>query len=175
MTLTLKKQIFLILGNQKRIQRLLDTMTSDNFSKDFDKFERIFTWYAWQGMYHHMRYQSFGTMAVFCWGFTPIADAISGHARRLPMEAWYPYDTKATPAFQLTCAHQSLAVILGCFHNISMDTLITGLINVACCQLEVVKRNLLELDVKTGSRESGEVKLREELHRCIQHSVDVMG
>ncbi|THK33166.1 odorant receptor Or1-like [Diachasma alloeum] len=168
-------KIFLILGNQNRIQRILDMLESDKFSKDRDKFERIFTWYAWQGIYHYLRYQSFGTMAVFCWGFTPIADAISGHARRLPMEAWYPYDTKATPAFQITCAHQSFAIMLGCFHNISMDTLITGLLNVACCQFEVVKKNILELDVDGGSKEIDDARLRKELHSYIQHTVDVMG
>ncbi|XP_063976989.1 odorant receptor Or1-like isoform X2 [Diachasmimorpha longicaudata] len=150
-------KILVILRNQKRIQKILSMLESEKFSKDTDKFERIFTWYAWQGIYHHMRYQSLGEV------------------RRLPMEAWYPYNTKDTPAFQITCAHQSFAITLGCFHNISMDTLITGLLNVACCQLEVVKHNILELDVAERLRNIEEAMLKQKLHNSIQHSIDVMG
>lgn len=83
------------------------------------------------------------------------------------MDGWYPYDVKSSPAFELTCAHQGVAVIIACFHNVAMDTLINGFINVACCQLEVIKQNILAIDEDTGDP-------RRELDQCVKHSAVVM-
>ncbi|XP_044006052.1 odorant receptor Or1-like [Aphidius gifuensis] len=160
-------KICVIIKNQKRIQLLFDTISSELFTKNFDKYERIFTWYAWSGIKHHIAYQSFGTMAVFCWGFVPISNAITGNERQLPMDGWYPYDTKLSPAFELTCGHQAVAVIIACCHNIGMDTLINGFINVACCQLEVIKQNILSID-------DGDKNVHQEINQSVQHSVVVM-
>lgn len=168
-------KIFVILKHQKRIQALLDMVNGKMFTRDNNKYERLLTWYAWQGIKHHIFYQSFGTVAVFCWGFTPIADVIAGNGRRLPMDAWYPYDTEKTPAFELTCAHQAIAVIIACFHNVGMDTLVTGLLNVACCQLEIVKRNIQALDYVNSQDNINyqDEQLMCELKKCIQHSQQI--
>ncbi|EFN81058.1 hypothetical protein EAI_05805 [Harpegnathos saltator] len=104
--------------------------------------------YTWKGLLHHATYQSFGATAVLCWGFTPIADLIAGRARRLPMEGWYPYNVTRTPAFEITAGHQGVACIIACCHNVAMDTLITGLITVACCQLAILEQNIISIDNK---------------------------
>lgn len=89
-------------------------------------------------------------MAVFCWGFTPVADLVAGRSRQLPMEGWYPYNTTTTPAFEITAAHQGIAIIIACFHNVAMDTLMTGLITVACSQLAILERNITSIDNEEG-------------------------
>lgn len=89
-------------------------------------------------------------MAVFCWGFTPVADLVAGRSRQLPMEGWYPYNTTMTPAFEITAAHQGIAIIIACFHNVAMDTLMTGLITVACSQLAILERNITSIDNEEG-------------------------
>nr|QNL14958.1 olfactory receptor 14 [Aulacocentrum confusum] len=169
-------KVFVFIRHQKRIQALLDVMSGPTFSRDNKRYERLLTWYAWQGRYHHLAYQSFGTLAVICWGFTPIADSIAGLDRRLPMDAWYPYDTKQTPAYEVTCAHQAVAVTIACFHNVAMDTIIAGLINVACCQLEIIKRNIQLLDDDDDDEfiEDRYQWVQAELNRCIWHSNLVM-
>ena len=68
--------------------------------------ERIVSWYAWNGIFHHITYQSFGFLAVLCWGCIPIADMLSGKNKRLPMILWYPYDATTSPAFKITWSHQ---------------------------------------------------------------------
>lgn len=127
---------------------LLDTANSPAFSRYDKKHKDLLISYAWKGIFHHAVYQSFGGMAVFCWGFTPIADLVAGRSRRLPMEGWYPYNTTATPAFEITAAHQGIAIIIACFHNVAMDTLMTGLITVACSQLAILERNIISIDNK---------------------------
>jgi len=114
---------------------------------------------------------------VFCWGFTPIADFVAGRSRQLPMEGWYPYNTTATPAFEITAAHQGIAIIIACFHNVAMDTLMTGLITVACCQLAILERNIISIDNKASIRGMQNDKSLERntlayqlLKRCAMHS-----
>nr|XP_050864461.1 odorant receptor Or1-like [Vespula vulgaris] len=133
-------KIVIILYRQKRIQNLLDITRNEIFARHNIKYKCTVTQYTWQGIFHHIAYQSFGTVAVLCWGFTPIADLIAGRSRRLPMEGWYPYNVTVTPAFEITSLHQTVAIFVACFHNVAMDTLVTGLITVACCQLSILSQ-----------------------------------
>ncbi|XP_011171479.2 odorant receptor Or1 [Solenopsis invicta] len=136
----------ILLRRQTRIQALLDTANSPAFSRYDEEYQDILVNYTWKAIFHHVVYQSFGGIAVFCWGFTPISDLIAGRSRRLPMEGWYPYNVTATPAFEITAAHQGIAIIIACFHNVAMDTLMTGLIAVACSQLAILERNITSIN-----------------------------
>ncbi|KAI4478998.1 hypothetical protein M0804_011460 [Polistes exclamans] len=131
-------KIIIILHRQKRIRNLLNIIKNDIFARNDINYGDTVIRYTWQGIFHHIAYQSFGTVAVLCWGFTPIADLIAGRSRRLPMEGWYPYNVTVTPAFEITSLHQAVAIFVACFHNVAMDTLVTGLITVACCQLSIL-------------------------------------
>lgn len=142
-------KVFVLLCRQRRIQALLDTANSCAFNRYDKRYQDLLRRYTWKGIFHHVAYQSFGTVAVFCWGFTPVADMIAGRSRRLPMEGWYPYNTTTTPAFEITSAHQGIAIIIACFHNVAMDTLMTGLVTVACCQLSILERNVVSIDNDT--------------------------
>lgn len=135
-----------LLREQARIQALLDTANSPVFHRHDKVHQDLLKSYTKKGIFHHAVYQSFGAIAVFCWGFTPIADLIAGRSRRLPIEGWYPYNTTTTPAFEITAGHQGIGIILACFHNVAMDTLMTGLITVACCQLAILERNIMSIN-----------------------------
>ncbi|XP_046745104.1 odorant receptor Or1-like [Diprion similis] len=154
--------VFNILRRQDRIAKLLEILKSDVFSRYNIRYEDLVISFALKGILHHVAYQSFGAAAVFCWGFTPIANIIAGNNRRLPMDGWYPYNVSLTPAFEFTYIHQTVAVVLACFHNVAMDTLVAGLITVACCQLEILKTNLRQIGILKSCHE-------DELRNCIQH------
>ncbi|XP_024868539.1 odorant receptor Or1-like isoform X4 [Temnothorax curvispinosus] len=139
-------KVVVLLRRQARIQALLDIANSPAFSRYDKVHEDLLISYTWKGLFHHAVYQSFGGIAVLCWGFTPIADLVAGRSRQLPMEGWYPYNTTATPAFEITAAHQGIAIIIACFHNVAMDTLMTGLITVACSQLAILERNIISIN-----------------------------
>lgn len=145
-TIFLWGQVIVLLRRQARIQALVDTANSHAFNRHDKAHQDLLISYTWKGLFHHAAYQSFGATAVFCWGFTPIADLVAGRARRLPMEGWYPYNVTKTPAFEITAGHQGIAIIIACFHNVAMDTLITGLITVACCQLAILERNIISIN-----------------------------
>ncbi|XP_035740898.1 odorant receptor Or1-like [Vespa mandarinia] len=173
-------KIIIILYRQKRIQNLLDITKNEIFVRHNIKYEYIVTQYTWKGIFHHIAYQSFGTVAVLCWGFTPIADLIAGRSRRLPMEGWYPYNVTVTPAFEITSLHQAVAIFVACFHNVAMDTLVTGLITVACCQLSILSQTVTSIENYEREEKSNIKIINEEkncydvpyemLKRCIIHN-----
>ncbi|XP_076547643.1 odorant receptor 10 isoform X2 [Osmia lignaria lignaria] len=81
-------------------------------------------------------------MAVISWGVTPVLNILTQRSKELAMEGWYPYNTTSTPAFEITSSYQAVAIFLCCINNVAIDTLITGLITVACCQLAILSSNI---------------------------------
>ncbi|XP_048507801.1 odorant receptor Or1-like [Athalia rosae] len=162
-----------LLLRQNRIRALLEKVSSDTFSKYNYRYESILKRYTSNGIFHYIAYQSFGTVAVFCWGFGPVADLTAGRNRQLPMEGWYPYNVTKSPAFEFTCAHQGLAMLMGCFQNIGMDTLVTGLFTVVCCQLEILKTNISQIGANDSQQFSAKVA-EEQLENCIKHHTDII-
>lgn len=142
-----------LLRRQARIQALVDTANSPAFNRYDEEYKDLLISYSWKAVFHHAIYQSFGGIAVFCWGFTPVADLIAGRSRQLPMEGWYPYNTTATPAFEITAGHQGVSIIIACCHNVAMDTLMTGLISVVCAQLAILERNIMSINNEGDIRE----------------------
>ncbi|XP_043260231.1 odorant receptor Or2-like isoform X1 [Colletes gigas] len=176
-------KVIFILCRHKRIENLIDTTKSKMFSRDNVKYSHIVTHYTWKGIFHHIAYQSFGGMAVLCWGITPFADLLAGRTKKLPIEGWYPFNVTITPAFEITCLHQAVAVIICCFNNVAIDTLITGLITIACCQLTVLNRNITLINSETKKliaprdtidkqkfTEQTSDKSYEDLKLCVEHS-----
>ncbi|XP_033231703.1 odorant receptor Or1-like [Belonocnema kinseyi] len=182
-------KFIIIVRYQKRIQELLNTVHGPMFNQHNLRHERIVSWYAWQGIFHHAAYQSFGTFAVICWGCIPIAAFLDGNNNRLPLDGWYPYDATKSPAFEITWSHQSVAIILGCIHNVAMDAFITGLMNVASCQFELLKWNIVAIGNDQNQDSKFTKKLSKsnnyflqmnyddqsyaELRKCIQHNLAI--
>ncbi|XP_053980791.1 odorant receptor Or2-like isoform X1 [Hylaeus volcanicus] len=176
-------KVLFILHRHKRIQNLVDVTESEMFSRDNAKYRCIVTRYTWQGIFHHIAYQSFGGMAVFTWGFTPIANLLTGRSKQLPMEGWYPYNVTNTPAFEITSLDQAITIIICCFNNVAIDTMITGLITIACCQLTILNQNIASInnetkrqsiskDIVDGKKctEDSCHGAYKDLKRCVEHS-----
>ncbi|XP_015437631.1 PREDICTED: odorant receptor Or1-like [Dufourea novaeangliae] len=177
-------KVIIILCRHERIRCLIDVTRSKLFSRDNIKYERIVTYYTWQGIFHHIAYQSFGTMAVISWGVSPIIDLLSERSKQLPIEGWYPYNVTVSPVFEITSFYQAVAIFICCFNNVAIDTLITGFITIACCQLTLLNRNISSLnpeaekqsivskddvDVKRSTIETYN-RTYDNLKLCIEHS-----
>nr|AQQ73533.1 olfactory receptor 64 [Heliconius melpomene rosina] len=105
-------------------------------------------------------------MTVFGW-------AASAEKNELPLRAWYPYDTSKTPAYQLTYAHQSIAVSMEATINVCLDTLVTSLICQYRCQLRLLALSLrtlcdgLEFDNMGRLTENSNEIVSRRLGRCV--------
>ncbi|XP_068633654.1 odorant receptor 46a-like [Battus philenor] len=71
--------------------------------------------------------------------------AASSETNKLPLRAWYPYDSSKSPAYELTYMHQVSALLVAAFLNISKDTLVTALIAQCRCRLRLSSLALREL------------------------------
>ncbi|XP_051176512.1 odorant receptor Or1-like [Leptopilina boulardi] len=167
----------------RRIYKLISVIESPVFSKDNIRYDKIVSWYAWQGLFHYGVYQMFAFFAVFFWSFIPLTDILNGNEKKLPLDGWYPYDTTKSVAFFITWAHQSIGIILCCINNTAIDSFIAGLINVASCQFEILKWNFcsIEENIEKGNISSNfEEKnnneneiINDQIRDCIKHNLAI--
>lgn len=159
---------------------------SEMFNRDNDKYERIITRYSWQGIFHHTIYQTFAGIAVISWVYMPVRNMFDGpnnSTKELPMPGWYPYNIESTPGFDIACMHQFVVYILSCINNVAIDSLITGLIITACCQLKLLHCNISAIHCtekdEFGSNDNVNVKKSTlkvysdtytSLKHCVEHS-----
>ncbi|CAH2048280.1 unnamed protein product, partial [Iphiclides podalirius] len=69
---------------------------------------------------------------------TMVGWATSAEKNKLPLRAWYPYDTSQSPAYELTYLHQVFALFVAATLNVSKDTLVTALIAQCRCRLRLL-------------------------------------
>nr|XP_026492139.1 odorant receptor Or1-like [Vanessa tameamea] len=84
-------------------------------------------------------------MFFFLTFITTTGWASSPKKNELPLRAWYPYDTKKSPAYEITYCHQVVAIIVAAFLNVCKDTLVTSLIAQCRCRLRLVGLSLKNL------------------------------
>nr|XP_026492129.1 odorant receptor Or1-like [Vanessa tameamea] len=104
---------------------------------------------------------------------TAIGWASTAEKNQLPLRAWYPYDTSKTPAYQLTYAHQTIALSLAATMNICMDTLVTSLICQCRCRLRLLALSLrtlchdLDFSEKGAMTDASSTIVSERLQNCV--------
>ncbi|RZB89854.1 odorant receptor 59a-like, partial [Asbolus verrucosus] len=75
---------------------------------------------------NYVLYWSMASGAIFFWSTYPILDK-SVEKYRLPFMAWYPYNTKISPYYEITYIYQILGIIFVATTALSIDTLIAAL------------------------------------------------
>nr|QMS80340.1 odorant receptor [Histia rhodope] len=116
-------------------------------------------------------------LLYFCLTTITVAGwAGSAEKNKLPLRAWYPYDTSKSPAYEITYVHQVGALFVAAYLNVGKDTLVTALIAQCRCRLKLVGlalRNLneeLKADDKHIFNAEQQFVVRRRLNRCVvQH------
>lgn len=93
----------------------------------------------WGFIYHTLTVMSYG--AILFWAVFPVLDQ-SVQERRLPFLAWYPYDYKPSPYYELTYIYQIVSTTYIATVNLNIDTLIAGLNMYIGTQLDLLSNNL---------------------------------
>ena len=78
------------------------------------------------------------------WAVFPLLDK-SSEGNRLPFLAWYPYNTKISPMYEITYAHQVLSYTCTCVTPINVDTFIAAINVYTTSQFDIlcdILRNL---------------------------------
>ncbi|XP_017789424.1 PREDICTED: odorant receptor 2a-like [Habropoda laboriosa] len=177
-------KVIVIVLRRKRIKDLINITEGKLFIRNNDKYERIVTYYTWQGIFHHITYQSFGIIAVIFWSCTAVVNLMKRTYQLLLIKAWYPYNVTISPAYEFTILHQVVGVTVNCINNVAIDTFITGFIITACCQLTLLSYNISSIhyeaekefvartdDISADKSTSKTYnQLYEDLKICIEHS-----
>ncbi|XP_043287647.1 odorant receptor Or1-like [Venturia canescens] len=166
-------KMIVVLTRQRRIRKLVKLVAGEMFSGDNERHERVVSRYTWLGIFHHATYQSLGAVSIACWALGSVVDILKAGVRRLPVESSYPYDVAVSPNFEITCAQQILGQMILCLHNIALDTLVTNFLNVACCQLEILRLNVQAIghDGPADRASSGDnERARKQLNACVEHN-----
>ncbi|RZC37207.1 7tm 6 domain containing protein, partial [Asbolus verrucosus] len=99
-----------------------------------------------------MTYVGFWTpvaTTLFLWASFPIMDG-SVKEYRLPFSAWYPFNTKISPWYELTYLHQVVSIWFMATANVNMDTLIAALMMYTGVQCDILCDNLRNLSGVEG-------------------------
>ncbi|XP_051176442.1 odorant receptor 2a-like isoform X2 [Leptopilina boulardi] len=180
-------KFFIVNRNRKKIQDLLSIIDSPMFSNNNSRYKNIIMWYNWQNVFHNGIYQIFGIMTVLFWATIPVTALLNGDNLQLPLDGWYPYETTKKVAFIFTWAHQVMAVVTCCINNLAIDALISSFLNVATCQFEILKQNIVKvgnyIQVKKSLLSSNEKvndnfiydnNINGELRSCIEHNLAIL-
>ncbi|RZC41954.1 7tm 6 domain containing protein, partial [Asbolus verrucosus] len=108
-----------------------------------------------------------GASAVFFWMLFPILDD-SYKDYRLPFPAWYPYNTKTAPFYEIAYVYQVLGSYFTAFTNVSIDALIASLNMYVGTQIDILCDDLRNL------HDPDEEGISKKLIACIKHHKGIL-
>ncbi|RZC42374.1 7tm 6 domain containing protein [Asbolus verrucosus] len=123
--LAIVKSYYLI-QNMKTLKELLVTLNSDIFQPKTMK-QRVLiepNLNIWKNIY--LVYFIMVSSDIAFWSTFPILDK-SVKEYRLPFLAWFPYNTKISPLYEMTYIYQIISVCFIATVNLNIDTLIAAL------------------------------------------------
>ncbi|RZC34402.1 7tm 6 domain containing protein, partial [Asbolus verrucosus] len=133
-----------LIKNMRILKQLMTTLDSNLFQPKSTR-QRLLVESSlnfWKRM--NKTFWSMGTCTVIFWGIFPILDNTFKNYR-LPFFAWYPYDTKTSPLYEITYIYQVISTSFAAYVNINTDTLIAALNMYTGTQIDLLCDNLRNL------------------------------
>ncbi|KAJ3663422.1 hypothetical protein Zmor_007685 [Zophobas morio] len=157
--LAILKSYYLI-QNMKILKQLMVTLNGEMFQpknlRQKDIVEPSLN--SWKMVYTVFSSMTMG--AIFFWATFPFLDK-SVQEHRLPFLAWYPWNSKISPFYEMTYVYQMASVCFICIVNLNIDTLIAALNMYIGAQCDILCDDLRHI------HEFADVNAR--LISCVQH------
>ncbi|RZC34234.1 7tm 6 domain containing protein, partial [Asbolus verrucosus] len=156
---------YLIIKNMKILKQLMVTLECDLFqprnTEQIILFERGLKFWK-------LNISLFWMMAagtVFFWSTYPIFDN-SVHERRLPFLAWYPFNAKISPYYEITYIYQVIGIIFAAGTALSAAALVTAFYMYIAAQFIILCDDVKYLyDIRKNSSTDFKMKLI----NCVTH------
>ncbi|RZC32089.1 odorant receptor Or1 [Asbolus verrucosus] len=135
---------YFIIRNMATLKNLMVILNSDMFQpksthqKNLVK-SNLREWKMFYMVFLIMTWNSFLVYITF-----PIFDK-SVKEYRLPLMAWYPYDTKTSPSYEITYVYQFVSALFIATTNVNIDTLIAALNMYVGAQCDILCDDLRNL------------------------------
>ena len=148
------------------LKELMTTLNSTEFKpKNLDQIDMVRpALNSWKFMY--FTFWITGGATVCIWAIFPLLDN-SVKTKRLPFAAWYPYNVKISPLYEITYLYQMVGISYISVAAINMDMMITSLMMHVGTQCEILCDNLRNLGRFTQL--DLECTVNQKIIECIKH------
>jgi hypothetical protein len=152
-------KMLMFIRKSATLQRFMLQLESEEFQPKNDQQIRMIqrSLKAWT-----MIYLMFWVLALSIVSFRSILDGTVKNYK-LPFPAWYPYDYKTSPLYQITYFHQVICVWISGIATVNMDTFIAALMMCIGYQCDILSDNMRNL------RNCGDEDFPKKLIDCIEH------
>ncbi|XP_063925960.1 odorant receptor Or1-like [Zophobas morio] len=161
---------YYLIKNMGLLKQVLEILDDDIFRPKTPNQEEIIKSNVRFWKFVRMLYVStcYGSNLFF--GIYPLFDK-SSEERRLPFLAWYPFDSKVSPFYEITYTYQMFAVVYNTSVHIHVDSLICVFNVYASCQFEILTDSLKNFG-KESEKFAGENSTM--LVKCIKHHKSIL-
>ncbi|CAH1367589.1 unnamed protein product, partial [Tenebrio molitor] len=155
-------KMLMFIRKSATLQRFMLQLESEEFQPKNDQQIKMIqrSLKAWT-----MIYLVFWVLALCIVSFRSFFPILDGTVKnyKLPFPAWYPFDYKTSPLYQLTYFHQVICVWISGIATVNMDTFIAALMMCIGSQCDILSDNLRNL------RNCGDEDFSKKLIDCIEH------
>ncbi|RZC36221.1 7tm 6 domain containing protein, partial [Asbolus verrucosus] len=161
---------YLIIKNMKILKQLMVTLSSDLFQPRNDRQIELVKpalkfWKKVSSLFWIM-----ASSTVFFWSTFPIFDN-SIKYRRLPLLAWYPFNTKISPNYEITYAYQVIGSVFTVGTALCIDTMIAALNMYIGAQFDILCDDIRHLfDYKDDTL----TDVNQKLIQCVTHHREIL-
>ncbi|RZB40538.1 7tm 6 domain containing protein, partial [Asbolus verrucosus] len=163
-------KIYCLIANMKILKQLLVTVNQDLFQPKSPHQEDLLqpNFRVWTRIIMTIRW--FSVIWLSSWCSFPILDK-TYREYRLPCLAWYPYDTKTSPYYELTYLYQVVVLFYLCMAYIDIGVLIGALNMYIGAQFDILCDDIRNLHHINGNTfKDVNTKLKE----CIHHHREIL-
>ncbi|XP_015838098.1 odorant receptor Or1 [Tribolium castaneum] len=164
----LLSKVYYLITNMTILKQLLHILDTEMFQpkNSAQILEIESNIWAWKLIYKSFTYSCFGVNMF--WAMYPLFDETD---RRLPFIAWYPYNTRITPFYEITYAHQIISVSFITIIHVNVDALAAALNVFNGSQFDILEDNLRNLH---KLKKNGVVDVRQNLTYCVRHHKHIL-
>ncbi|RZC40827.1 7tm 6 domain containing protein, partial [Asbolus verrucosus] len=158
-----------VIKNMGTLKQLMTTINSDLFQPKNSRQRSLIqpNLKAWKNTVGTFWFFSIGWL--FSTMLYPVFDDTVEYS--LPFLAWYPYNIKISPQYELTYLHQFAAVSVITFTNITIDSLIAALNMYIGAQFDILCDDLRHF---YDSTENSSEDVSDKLKKCIHHHREIL-
>ncbi|KAJ8918890.1 hypothetical protein NQ315_016792, partial [Exocentrus adspersus] len=172
-------KVYAVIKHRRRLNNLLESINREQFQpRSLVQVQTLTDYVYWSKLTSKVFLSACVATCTF-WAVYPYVD--EGDLR-LPLAAWFPFATKASPGFEIAYLYQFIGSTVNGLVNVSLDTFMSGLIMVVCAQLNILNDSLRNLRLYAKDELKGEgmivgelmteqlqAKMDEKLVECVVH------
>ncbi|RZB40878.1 7tm 6 domain containing protein, partial [Asbolus verrucosus] len=161
---------YCLVKNMRKLKKLMITLNSDLFQpKNVEQRNLVQpSLNLWKTIYNFFYFMA--VAAIFFWSSFPILDnSVKEH--RLPFLAWYPYNFKKSPFYEVTYLYQIVSIGFLAIVNGNIDTLVAALNMYTGTQFDILCDDLRNLQ---SSDRDALTDMNKRLVNCIMHHREIL-